>query len=65
MATPTSTLSLLDRAHAEINALSGWHDPKDERAAGRNETVDAVLAIIERLGGRDPHERPEPRPPPD
>jgi hypothetical protein len=44
----------LDMAWGEINAIGGTADVHDRYGAGINRAVEEALAIIERLGGRDP-----------
>lgn len=44
----------LDEAWAEINALGGYVAPDDERAQGYSDALNDALAILERLGARDP-----------
>jgi hypothetical protein len=45
-------ITSLDRAWEQINALGGVAIPGDSPAYG--EAIDAALAVIEALGGRDP-----------
>ena len=57
---PVTFHSDLDRAWYEINALAGWHHPNDRFATGYSEAIGHALAVIERLGGRDPLSRKAP-----
>ena len=46
--------AILTEAWEAVNAIGGYHDPVDLRAAGRGEGLDKALAAIERLMGGPP-----------
>ena len=45
---------ILDAVWHALNALGGTFDPSDREAAARDAMLGQCIAVVERMGGRDP-----------